>query len=258
MLELASVFASWSLFSTQGASAADDDRHIEAAALAARDAASNSGDQFAEPIASRAGEAFRLVIPVVESGGLSARGGGPVWRFDGAAFHLSAGLGFVVAPRIEMYRALPFRKSSEGRDGYVGVNAYGASKSVSASSWEVNAVAFIRAPTMEYSEEAKAFEDRRLYPHDPSPPDDYTLEIQARGADARALSSDLELVVDGSITALSSNGGTAICGMQRRRPTLDAPEDIVFRTCYVGAVVNRVAYVRRSTGVVLKEFKLIP
>lgn len=82
---------------------------------------------------------------------------------------------------------------------------------------------------------------------------DYQWSQSVSGPEARAMSRDLAVVVEGRLADLKS-GKLTECTANAVSATLHKPYDVLKDSCDVGGILTRVAFIRRSTGMVLKEW----
>lgn len=140
---------------------------------------------------------------------------------------------------------------------YVGSNAFGTSTRVSVENWRRSALGIVSIPPGEdypYSRKELADRDARgLGKYGSSSTNYYPYEVMVGGPEARALVANVRVVIEGTMTKLSS-GKLAECVRRSNTPEIDAPYDITETTCWVGANITRLAYVNSATGEVLKEF----
>ena len=129
---------------------------------------------------------------------------------------------------------------------YVGQNSYGARARVVSKTALAQGVALISAPP---GEQRSAYSERQtsLEPHD------YWYRATLSGPEAKAIAHDADLVIEGTMAPLS-NGKAAACLTSTVDATIGNPDEGLFLRCYAGANVRRVAFIRRSTGAVLREW----
>lgn len=131
---------------------------------------------------------------------------------------------------------------------YVGSNAYGATARVQVVKLEQNGLVLLDGPSGERSPfGVPGVPDLR------PPPDSYSAEFTLPGPDARKLALDAGLLIEGTIAALP-NGKSNVCKAIYGGPEIDHPLEVYGSECWVGANVSRIAFVRRSTGEVLREW----
>ena len=87
----------------------------------------------------------------------------------------------------------------------------------------------------------------------PLPKKNYWVEMALPGPEARKVAMDAALVIEGTIQALDG-GKLSICKPNYIEAQIDAPTEIYGSECWVGANVSRIAFIRKSTGEVLKEW----
>ncbi|HYC94510.1 MAG TPA: hypothetical protein VEB39_02300 [Sphingomicrobium sp.] len=139
---------------------------------------------------------------------------------------------------------------------YVGSNAYGLSARVQVERLEENGLAMLERPEGEVSPPSKYSTPMppsiaaRL---PPEPKDRYWVEYTLPGPQAKRLARDAGLVVEGTIAALA-DGKLSYCEGTYIDPKIDNPLEIYGSECWIGAKVSRIAFIRMSTGEVLKEW----
>ncbi|MCB2058736.1 MAG: hypothetical protein H6916_03840 [Novosphingobium sp.] len=124
---------------------------------------------------------------------------------------------------------------------YVGQNAFGASVRVNVSRHYRDGVAILDAP---------GITDVRTMSRA-----SYETKLTLSGPGAREVARDTVVELEGRLGRLDI-GRLARCTSDYIGPTIDAPSEHTMHTCFVGAVVERVAFVRRSTGEVLQEWRI--
>jgi hypothetical protein len=82
----------------------------------------------------------------------------------------------------------------------------------------------------------------------------YWVDIGLQGDDARRLSGDARLVVEG-VTAPLPNGYSTQCVDTRSPPEVKYPRDIRTESCWIGVKISRIAGVDSADGHVLKEWR---
>lgn len=132
------------------------------------------------------------------------------------------------------------------RGSYTGSNAYGATREVSRSHNEKDALVIVSAPDAEpYPGMSDAVKFTTL--------DSYPFVQTTTGAIAKELVANSRFVIDGVIAPLS-NGKLTGCYSDYGEATISSPYEISTRTCWVGVKVRRMAFVNKATGEVLKEW----
>jgi len=135
----------------------------------------------------------------------------------------------------------------DSKPGYVGQNAFGAKVRVTVSSCVRGGVAFTSAPVG--LQPSWQDENRRMQPGQ-----DYWVELPLQGPAAKIVSGDADLVVEGTIDRLST-GQMFSCKHDSSEPKIDDPVDWEEMQCDAGVKVTRVAFVRHSTGEIIKEWR---
>lgn len=139
---------------------------------------------------------------------------------------------------------------------YTGSNAFGVSARVQVLRLEENGLAMLERPEGEVSPPSKYSTPMppsiaaRL---PPDPKNTYWVEYALPGPQAKRLAQDAGLVVEGTIAALA-DGKLSYCESTYIGAKIDNPLEIYGSECWVGAKVSRIAFIRMSTGEVLKEW----
>ncbi|WP_288804430.1 hypothetical protein [uncultured Novosphingobium sp.] len=219
-----------------------------AAAIAAVRDNQHPTDKFAEPPAFPLdGKAFKLTIPAIDG---SEGSGSVVYDYKEGSLILDASPRNVWPIMTGPSDALPSFKVSENTKSlasYVGQNAYGATARVTAFKNTGAAIAFVSAPKAMLSPSrtrmgAQILDDT-----------DWWLKIELPPSEAKALANDVVGVIEGRYARLPA-GTPGACMSGGATATLDHPTDYYSETCYIGANIDRIAFVRKSTGEVIKEW----
>jgi hypothetical protein len=133
------------------------------------------------------------------------------------------------------YGLLMLREGSKSAAGYVGQNAFGATQDVSRMEMFGDELSMLSDPVSS-GEEGR-----------------YGAEFDLSGNEARALSKNVQLLIQGTLSRLPS-GQLAKCEAGGSSATVDNPIDTITHTCRIGVTVSRVAYINTATGAVLKEW----
>jgi hypothetical protein len=136
---------------------------------------------------------------------------------------------------------------------YRGSNAFGARANVKVTQLQQNTIAFVNAPRAEMSP-YRVYDDFDRRMGITPKLDTYWTELKLSGPAARALSTDATLVIEGSIAPIK-DGMPTYCTSIYGAATVSSPNEIYGSNCWVGAIVTRVAFVRKSSGDVIKEWK---
>ncbi len=153
---------------------------------------------------------------------------------------------------------MAFRVSSHDRHGasYVGQNGYGARTVVSVASGTEAGLAIVSRPEGEFSpltetpDILRTSTDAKMLEEEKS---NYSVRIPLDGPTAKRLRDDAQIVIEGSFAKLA-DGTLASCNTLYGAATVDSPTEVMVDRCYVGAKVTRIAFTRRSTGEVIKEW----
>ena len=228
-------------------------------AAAHRDYMAQLTDKFADATASRAviGQPFKLLRSLQDGDAHSGAPGGPYYTYADGKLRLVFILDEkYVGPGIEgpKYwigmvggRQAPMR-------GYVGSNAFGATRHVEVEQLDENGLAMLDRPEGEENPyQSKFLKDEPAIDLPALPKDSYWLELPLPAPEARRVAMDAALVVEGTIQPLD-DGKLNVCKSNYSAPEIDAPIEVYGSECWVGANVRRIAFIRKSTGEVLKEW----
>lgn len=220
---------------------------FEAAIKAAR-AATDSTDQFAEvPKNDLAGKPFKLTLTLGDD---SSAG----YQYSDGVLTLNISP-TSRAPLSEMKRSVPTLKVSSSRrslGSYTGQNAYGATATVRSSEWNDAAIAIVDSPKfMPPPEKAGTSYAKYL------PAREWWVQLTLPPSEAKAISNDTVAVLEGTYADLPYKKYPAgACSFSGSEATITSPYEVFIHTCFVGAKVARVAFVRKSSGAVIKEWTL--
>jgi hypothetical protein len=197
--------------------------------------------------ASLVGQAFRIEAPVRSGpvGDITA-----IWTYDADTRVLALE---AISTRWFPHLWTAGPKSSAGLAGmltgyelarattpqgtYVGSNALGAKVAVKKSAVKSFGLAFIDQPAQTPFSSFSGF----------------TAKLALSPDEARALSTDLKVVLEGVLA--SGPHGAAACGYRHRAPEIDSPEDRTEEFCLFFARLDRVAFTTASDGRVLAEWR---
>jgi hypothetical protein len=219
-----------------------------ASAIKAVRAEAHPVDQFAEPAKLPIeGQTFRLTMTAEM--GLEGRGK-VVYNYKDGALVLDASPHKVwptlVGPK-ESLPAFDVTDSTQNRGSFVGQNAYGAKATVSVLENTSTAIAILSGPKpmaspIRASLGGGVLEDT-----------DWWIKLDLPPAEAKAVANDVVGVVEGRYARLPS-GKAGSCMTSGVSATIDQPASYSAETCYIGAHIDRIALVRKSSGEVIKEW----
>lgn len=225
-----------------------------------RDYSAQLVDKFAETTADPAviGKPFKFIGPLKDG---QALGGppGPYYSYDDGKLRLIfiphekyAGPGLIEGPK---YVVGTIGGSRTPTRSYTGTNAFGVTARVQVEKLQENSLAMLERPEGEVSpyrsdSPLPASPESQL---PPPPKDTYWVEVALPGPEARRLAQDARFVVEGTIASLH-DGKLSICKGFYGEPKVDHPLEVYGSNCWIGANVSRIAFVRKSTGEVLKEW----
>lgn len=226
---------------------------LQSAFLAShRDYSAQLVDKFAETTADPAviGQPFKFLGPLHNGQALGGQPG-PWYAYNDGKLqfvftlsqkHVDPGF---LGPKYIVGIIGGSRKSTRS---YIGSNAYGATARIQVEKLEQNGLVFLDGPSGERSPfGVPGVPDLR------PPPDSYSAEFIFPGPQARKIALDAGLLIEGTI-ALLPNAKLSMCKGIYGGPEIDHPLEVYGSECWVGARVSRIAFVRRSTGEVLKEW----
>ena len=123
---------------------------------------------------------------------------------------------------------------------YIGQNAFGVTKQVTVKHQTHDGVAIVGEAPEDGGREALGVPT-------------YDYETTLPGPQAKALAADTQMVLEGTYAPLEG-GNLTSCFNDGSGPTINSPTLVTSLNCYAGAHISRVAFVRVSTGEVLKEW----
>lgn len=142
-----------------------------------------------------------------------------------------------------------FKVTDSTRDlgSYVGQNAYGATARVSVFKNTGAAIAILSSPKpmlspMRVKINAQVLDDS-----------DWWVKLEMPPAEAKIVANDTIGIIEGRYARLPS-GKAGACMSGGVSATIDRPSSYSSETCYIGAHIDRIALVRKSTGAVIKEW----
>lgn len=250
---------------TTGAMASESHDIITPALKVQRDNyAAVSDDRFAnlKPIPLKEGDNFTVKFPFLdgERRGVDS-GGSSIWTYKEGViqFHFSAGStsfnlnGSRVGVPVIYYRA-----GSISTGSYRGQNAFGVSAHVKEYLGYEDGVAVASSPKGELSpyvdpstveffwKRAKSdAEMARWY-------DTYIVSLPTPPNEARRLATDVYAEMEGTIAPV--RGRITACDSRYSGPTINHPWEKTTYSCWAGARIERVAFIDRRDGRVLKEW----
>lgn len=206
---------------------------------AARDEIRSESDPFAPSSIdmSKMGRPFHLVFPLNSDVSFFTYEGGTlrlVLPRDRSSIYLNGSTTEAVR-----FQSIEFMVRENRGASYVGQNAYGAKAVIRVVNRLRGAVAMIDGPEPTGK---------------PSDYGNYEFSQSLPGPQAKAIALDAQIVVDGVIAPLSPTRAVG-CSSNYAEPTISSPTEVSIKTCYAGAKVSRIAFQRRSTGEIIKEWK---
>lgn len=218
---------------------------LQAAVDAAGNATGLHKDKFADPMTVSLGQRFSLTL-TPSSGDKRSEAVGAYWTYEEGVLRYTVGSGLngFQTPGRDWTIDIGIHARMEPGDAYEAQNAFGAKARVEVEMWRQASLSVTSGPRAERSH-------GRV---DIMPPDDYPLELRVNGETARRLTQSIVLVIDGEVANIGGQKQTATCVVKYYEPTPGNPTDRTIENCFVGAIIDRIAYVDTSTGKVLREF----
>lgn len=219
-------------------------------------------DRFADvKLPAVVGRGFRLTLPILDSEGPWSAARLATWTYSGGTIRLHAVLAENPHPTsvLEQPAAVPVIDLSAqkvGSSSYPGENAFGVRRTVTVEKYRINALAFVERPRGEVSPYTPGMASPEVRTMMAEKGMDYWVEVKAPGAQARALSQNARLVIEGTMANLPSGLAADCYDGQGTRAQIDRPYEINRVTCWAGAKAERIAFVDISTGTVLKEWTI--
>ena len=219
-----------------------------ASAIVAIRAGDHATDKFAEPAPLPIeGKSFRLTLPAVDG----SEGQGTVfYDYADGALILDASPSNVWPTLASPSESLPsFKVTDKTRNlgSFVGQNAYGTTARVTVFKNTGTSIAIISGPKpmlspMRVKIGAQILDDS-----------DWWVKLELSPAEAKAVANDTIGIIEGKYARLPS-GKAGACMSGGASATIDTPSSLSTETCYIGANIERIALVRKSTGAVIKEW----
>lgn len=207
-----------------------------------------STDKFAEsPPLPIEGKSFRLTIPAIDG----SEGQGTVfYDYSDGVLILDASPRNVWPTIAGPSESLPsFKVTDSTRDlgSYVGQNAYGATARVSVFKNTGAAIAILSSPKPMLSPirvkiNAQVLDDS-----------DWWVKLELPPAEAKVVANDTIGIIEGRYARLPS-GKAGACMSGGVSATIDRPSSYSSETCYIGAHIDRIVLMRKSTGAIIKEW----
>lgn len=222
-------------------------------AMAAARSVEHQTDQFAASAADPAliGKPFSFSLPAEQYSGA----GRPTYRYEEGVLTLDLETGYVRAPLsrgkvgLNMMHSIIIAENHKMNGRYVGQNAYGATTEVTSFTGKSNALALVTQPTMMLS---PASSDRGFSLLEGT---NYWVRLKLDPGAAKNVAMDTDAVIEGTYGKIGSTDKVVGCEINGGSATIDLPVDSFDERCFIGANVTRVAFVRRSTREVIKEWK---
>ena len=221
-------------------------------AAAHRDNIAQAADKFAPPTVDERsdGAPFRVVLPIADG---TINGRDPpnssffAYKPDEGVLelHLSpigertTGRGSDGLMDVLTFEVFRLGRRVAAGPSYAGQNVFGVSARVSVVRERYDAIAVLDAPGVTNLKDI----------HYPT----YDVALSLAGPDARKVAADAVVEIEGKLARLD-NGHLARCTSDYSGPTVRHPTEKSMVTCSAGAIIRRIAFVRKSTGEVLKEW----
>lgn len=190
------------------------------------------------------GKAFKMVLPVGDGDSRSGDGGTAYYSYDKGrlTFNLSP------APESDGSHIVVGPGRTVSASSYVGQNGYGARARVQSTHTLARGIAMIEVPKGESTSPFDGIGDMGEGSHE------YWYRVVLPGPEAKRLALDTDLVVEGQFAPLAS-GKLASCTSIVADATVEDPHDVFATQCFAGARITSIAFVRRSTGAVVKRWE---
>jgi hypothetical protein len=210
---------------------------------------SHNYDKFKEPVRGALdGQHFKITLPfdtdLIAFGATSYdyKAGNLLLSFspDKSAPLLRPGSGSV--------KVVLIAENTRSLGSYVGQNAFGATARVHSLKNDGAGVALVSTPRpMQHAENVDGIPV--------APKSGWFFESQLPPAEAKALALKSAVEIEGVYAALPW-GDAGFCDFNGSEATIQDPTDYFSEKCYVGAKIDRIAFVNEASGTVLKEWTL--
>jgi hypothetical protein len=217
-------------------------------------------DKFADRTVSDAivGQPFKIIVPLHSGDELFATPGDAYYTYKDGQLLLNFSADSILSmvdytlsrPQPRGAIVAGFRRY---RKSYVGSNAYGASVRVDVFDQNEDGLVFASAPVGEESPYTSKFSTIAGLDPPSLPRNSYWLRFDLSGSAAKRLALDTVLVVEGAIRRFD-DGKLDKCESNYVEPKIDTGYEQYGSKCWFNADVSRIAFVRKSTGEVLKEW----
>jgi hypothetical protein len=202
-------------------------------------------DEFsspAKPDPAIDGTRFKIVRPISKQSGATA------YAYKDGVLLLLVGTQTLRTKRPMEYLLLGVNQKFGA--GYTAQNAYGAKVDVVQATNTRDGLALVSVPRGL----PNPYFDAGPYNMSPNPDDnEFWVKLPMDGPAAKTVMLDTDVVLEGTYAALP-DGGSATCVSDYDKATFTAPVEDTTVTCGVGARLQRVAFVRRSTNEVIREW----
>lgn len=230
---------------------------LEQAILDARKVSGFAKDEFAAPVTTGIGQPFSVTLSPRSGHSTGQASSSGLWIYEDGVLAYMLGMqeAFDLGATGNDPKTIQFAGVMTPGKPYAAQNGYGASATVSVEIWNLSALAINSAPAFDYSPIHKKLEAMRGTKSN-LPPDDFPLFLTVAGDEARRLTQDIRVVVEGTIAPIKGSKSTALCKALIYEPKVTSPTESRMETCYVGADITRVAYIDTANGKVLREYTL--
>jgi hypothetical protein len=186
------------------------------------------------------GRSFTWSAPLKNGRALGDPSSQPFYSYENGSLTLSIGPHY--DPKLTVVTRRPERVKSSS---YVGQNTFGAKAQVVAATTLAKGLALVDGPKGE---------TESIYGGNSPYQFDYWYRATLDGQSAKAIALDADLSIEGTFTKLA-NGKLADCSSSFRGATVASPTEIGSIQCFAGVRVTRIAFVHRSSGAVIKEWR---
>lgn len=233
---------------------------LEQAILDARKVSGFAKDEFAAPVTTSLGQPFSVSFSPRSGKSTGQSSSAGYWMYEDGELRYTLMSRFSAERLVgedDKVGTILFAGDLTAGKPYTAQNAYGASTTVSIDIWKLSALAVTSAPAFDYSyldrKSNAKYADLGIKGMN-SPPDDFPLFMTVAGEEARRLTQDIRVVVEGTIAPIKGSKATALCKAKMFEASISSPTEHRIETCYVGADITRVAYIDSASGKVLQEY----
>ncbi len=161
------------------------------------------------------------------------------------------------------YNGFIAKSHATEQPSYTGSNAYGVRARVGVSRLNQDGTVFRQASIGERAntaydaplgEQRKDIDDFSREHHILAERHFYYADLTSNAVEARKIALDTDMLIEGVFATIEGVGPT-LCASQYIGATIESPSEVYGSDCYAGAKLTRIAFVRRSTSAVIKDWK---